>query len=167
MTPSGLQSSAAHARCSDKEPRRRDNKPARATPRRHPGQRRLGRKSGTALHRFVPASGLGGSRGSIAALPRWSDTIIRIVAIRDNNVAPRNFCSVKVKLRVSRIDGRPTLSAEGNMMKATTRIQTRRAALLLTICAGLLWHGPVMQATGPKGDDRSRQTVAGVVTPFG
>ena len=52
-------------------------------------------------------------------------------------------------------------------MRATKRRPVRRAALALTICVGLLGIGPVVQATGPKRDDSSRQSVAGVVTPFG
>jgi len=38
---------------------------------------------------------------------------------------------------------------------------------VIGICAGLLWHYSVLQAAGPTGDTRSRQSVAGVVTPFG
>ena len=41
------------------------------------------------------------------------------------------------------------------------------AAALLGIGGGLFWSCSVLQATPPKTDDRSRQSVPGAVTPFG
>ena len=52
-------------------------------------------------------------------------------------------------------------------MRATKTTEIRREALLLAVFVGLFWNYPLLHATGPKGDDSSRQSVAGVVTPFG
>ena len=52
-------------------------------------------------------------------------------------------------------------------MKATGRTKVRRAAGLIGIIIGLFWGCAVAEATRPKSDERSRQTVAGVVTALG
>lgn len=52
-------------------------------------------------------------------------------------------------------------------MKVTKRMEARTAAVLIGVCVWLLWNCSVLQATQPKDDDRSRQSVPGVVAPFG
>ena len=52
-------------------------------------------------------------------------------------------------------------------MKAMKRMGGRRNAVLIAIGIGLFGGCSLLQATRPKADDRSRQSVAGVVTPLG
>jgi peptidoglycan/xylan/chitin deacetylase (PgdA/CDA1 family) len=52
-------------------------------------------------------------------------------------------------------------------MKAMKRICRRKNAVLITIGVGLFWGCAVSEATRPKADNKNRQSVAGVTTPFG
>ena len=46
-------------------------------------------------------------------------------------------------------------------------MEGHRAAVLITIGIGLFWGCAVSEATRPKADNKNRQSVAGVTTPFG
>jgi len=52
-------------------------------------------------------------------------------------------------------------------MKTIQRLGARGTATLIIFGIGLFWTSSALEATRPKTDNKNRQAVPGVVTPFG